>query len=55
MLQLVLIPLIAFPFLCPEEFVYWSRRVRRWLRDDFHKRVNFKQWEEYKRVFEDLD
>ncbi len=46
--------LIAFPFLFPEEFLFWSRKVRQWLRDDLRRRVNEREWAAMEHEFDDL-
>jgi hypothetical protein len=53
-LALVIFSLLVFPFLFPEEFTYWSRRIRQWLASDFRKRTTPNQWDEFKDAFQDF-
>jgi hypothetical protein len=49
-----LLALLVVPFLLPEEFISWSRSIRRRLRDDLRRRVSPEEWEEYQEEFCDL-
>ena len=40
--------ILAFPFLFPEEFTYWSHRIRKWIREDLRKRLTQEEWEAYR-------
>ena len=40
--------ILAFPFLFPEEFIYWSRRIRKWIREDLRRRLTQEEWEAYR-------
>ena len=40
--------ILAFPFIFPEEFTYWSQKIRRQIRENIKKRMTPKEWEKYK-------
>ena len=46
--------LAAFPFIFPEEFLYWSRNIRNRIKDDLRKRMSDEEWQEYEHEFSDL-
>ena len=46
--------LITIPFLFPNEFVFWSRRMRYFLRNDVRKRLTDTEWDAIKHEFDDL-
>ncbi len=48
---LFLIALVMFPFLFPDEFLYWSSRIRQWLANQQRKRQQ--AWEEQLRAEEE--
>jgi hypothetical protein len=38
---------LAFPFLFPDEFIYWSEKIRRRIREDLKKSMTEDEWREY--------
>jgi hypothetical protein len=50
MVILFLIALVMFPFVFPEEFLYWSAKIRQWLAIQQRKRQQ--AWEEQLRAEE---
>ena len=46
-IHLTILLILAFPFLFPEEFLYWSQEIRRRLREDLKNRMIPQQWEKY--------
>ncbi len=44
-LAILISVVVAYSFLCPEEFIACSRRIRHWLRDDIRRRLSDKEWQ----------
>jgi hypothetical protein len=53
-LTIVICTLITAPFLFPNEFVSWGRRIRYFLRNDLRKHLSQEEWDEIKHEFDDL-
>lgn len=51
---LSLFALLSVPFLFPEEFISWSRQLRRRLRDRLWQRLSAQEWEAIADEFSDL-
>jgi hypothetical protein len=44
---LLIVFTLAFPFLFPEDFIYWSQKIRRWIREDLRESMREEEWREY--------
>jgi hypothetical protein len=53
-LTIAICSMLAIPFLFPNEFVSWSRRIRYFLRSDLRKRLTDAEWDAIKHEFDDL-
>ena len=53
-LPIIISTLFTLPFLFPNEFVSWSRRMRYFLRNDVRKRLTQAEWDAIKHEFDDL-
>ena len=53
-LTIAICTLITIPFLFPNEFVSWSRRMRYFLRNDLRNRLTEAEWDAIKHEFDDL-